>query len=135
MIRYVDRPVSELRTGDRFTFTDETDMHTCAGPYSESETVGSGTVAVEDSAVVIDVASPDQTVLVEVEIVRVNVTLRLEVDAKAWAREYAIEPETAAAVRRDVGYYFDPVNLVPDHLKGIVGIKGTDTALDPVGKP
>lgn len=135
MIRYIDRPVSELRTGDRFTLTDETDMHTCAGPYSENETVGSGTVAVEDSAVVIDVASPDQTVLVEVEIIRVNVTLRLEVDAKRWAREFSFGPETAAAVARDVRGYFDPTGLIPPHLKDIVGIKGTDTALDPVGKP
>jgi hypothetical protein len=134
MIRYIDRPVSELRTGDRFTFTDETDMHTCAGPYSESETVGSGTVAVEDSAVVIDVASPDQTVLVAVEIIRVNVTLRLEVDAKRWAREFSFGSETAAAVADDVRSYFDPTGLIPPHLKGIVGIKDTDTALDPVGK-
>jgi hypothetical protein len=132
MIRYIDWPVCELRRGDRFTFTDETDMHTCAGPYSE--VTGSGTVAVDDPVVIVDVTGPDQTVLVEVDITRINVTLRLEIDTVKWAREFGTDP-TTSAVRRDAGYYFDPTNLVPDHLKGIVGIKGTDTALDPVGKP
>jgi hypothetical protein len=132
MIRYIDRSVSDLAIGDRFTFTDETDMHTCAGPYSEVS--GSGTVAVDDPVVIVDVDGPDQTVLVEVDITRINVTLRLEIDTVAWAREFGTDP-TFAAVFADARAYFDPINLIPEHLRGIVGVKGTDTALDPVGKP
>jgi hypothetical protein len=142
MIRYIDRPVSELRDGDVFSLDGGTTNHMCA-----VNNAFMGTIAVycdpliehapdnDDDTVRVEVASEDQPCLVRVEIIRVNVTLRLEVDAKRWAREFSFGPETAAAVARDVRGYFDPTGLIPPHLKGIVGIKDTDTALDPVGKP
>lgn len=130
MIRYIDRKVSQLTLGDRFSLDDGATYYTCASinPYAD-------TIAVQESEVVVDITSIDQPCLVEVELIRVSVPFTLEIDVKGWAREFALDEETSAAVRRDVGYYFDPVNLVPEHLRPIAGVKGTDTALDPVGKP
>jgi hypothetical protein len=133
MIRYIDRPVSDLVPGDRFSLTDENAMHTCVKVRS---TAGYVDIADGSGVFPLPVTGPDQTVLVEVDIAYINVTLRLEVDTARWAREYGTETHSSA-VYADVRRYFDPVGLVPEHLvrEGIVGVKGTDIALDPVSKP
>jgi hypothetical protein len=130
MIRCIERKVSQLTLGDRFSLDDGATYHTCASINPHANTI-----AVQESAVVVDITSFDQPCLVEVELIRVSVPFTLEVDVKGWAQEFALDAETPAAVRGDVKAYFAPENLIPDHLRPIVGVKGTNTALDPVGRP
>lgn len=141
MIRFLGRKVSDLCDGDIFSLDDGATYHMCAvnnafmghiavycGPLTEHAPDN------DDLAVRVEVTSEDQPCLVRVEITRINVTLRLEIDNAKWAREYGTGAN-GSAVFADARRYFDPVSMIPEHLQGIVGIKGTDTALDPVGRP
>lgn len=118
--RYVERTVRQLSTGDVFSLDDGATYYECAANLWFS-----GTIAVaHDSGqtVRIPVENGDQRCTVQVDYVKVNVTLRLEVDVNAWNGTYGSERATAAETRADVKSYFDPASLIPEHLRDIITV-------------
>ena len=129
MIRYVDRTVSQLTPGDRFSLNDGATYHVCAVNVCWS---GSIAVYADPDAPRVDTADTIQLSVqhsqvpcrVEVETVRVSVPWVLDVDVKNWAREYGVEA-IAGAVRSDVKAYFSPEKAIPEHLQAIVWAKNS----------
>lgn len=121
--RSLPRAVKEIQTGERFTLNGE-DWHFCT-----KNEWASGFILIEapddqDDPILLNVSGDDRC-LVSTVVVPIHIGGTVDVDIKAWAREYGME-SLPKPVADDVRTALALENLIPNHLRGIVHIRNQE---------